>query len=304
VQYFRRKTLVSRWILAAVVLLYWLVPPVPWQAAFALDQGLSPMPGAGNPVAVAFVPNKEALADRPVGPSAGRSFGNVFVLLPVRATGVPDQSVLLADNSTAKLVTQNGEVHNTGGQMGFSIWKEQPSEGDKPITYGIRVPSTLYQRIADQPLRVEIDYSLTLLRQKESQTLPAAGGDLRTPQFGWCGTKLTDDGLQVLFGCVKAGDEPGCTSLVLEHPPTGARNHRVTMCRPDYSPYRTRFDRDVLGRLTVALNFTDASVADPLAVKPSMFGEATVTARAYGAEDHFVRHLVIPEIRLRDWATE
>jgi hypothetical protein len=262
------------------------------------------MPGAGNPVAVAFVPNKEALADRPVGPSAGRSFGNVFVLLPVRATGVPDQSVLLADNSTAKLVTQNGEVHNTGGQMGFSIWKEQPSEGDKPITYGIRVPSTLYQRIADQPLRVEIDYSLTLLRQKESQTLPAAGGDLRTPQFGWCGTKLTDDGLQVLFGCVKAGDEPGCTSLVLEHPPTRARNHRVTMCRPDYSPYRTRFDRDVLGRLTVALNFTDASVPDPLAVKPSMFGEATVTARAYGAEDHFVRHLVIPEIRLRDWATE
>jgi hypothetical protein len=76
------------------------------------------------------------------------------------------------------------------------------------------------------------------------------------------------------------------------------------MCRPDYSPYRTRFDRDVLGRFSVALTFTDASVPDPMAVKPSMLPDATVTARAYGAQDHFVRHLVIPEIRLRDWSTE
>jgi hypothetical protein len=211
----------------------------------------------------------------------------VFVLLPVRATGVPDQSVLLADSSTARLVTQNGEVVDLGNQMGFQIWKEQPGEGEKPITYGVRLPSSLYHRLADQPLRVETDYSLTLLRQEESQTLPAAGGDRRTPQFGWCGTRLADDGLQILFGCVKAGEEPGCTSLVLEHPPTGARNHRVTMCRPDYSPYRTRFDRDVLGRFSVALTFTDASVPDPMAVKPSMLPDATVTARAYGAHNYF-----------------
>jgi hypothetical protein len=303
-QYFRRKTLVSRWMLAGVVLLYFLVPPMPFQAAFALNQRLSLAPGAGNPVAMGFVPDKAALADRPVGPSNSRALGNVFVLLPVRATGIPDQSVLLGDASNARLVTSSGEVHELGYQMGFGIWNDQPGEGEKPITYGIRVPSALYQRIADQPLRVEIDYSLTLWRQKESQTLLAAGGDRRTPLLGWCGTKLADDGLEILYGCIQAGSEPTCFSVTLEHPPTGARNRRSGMCRPDYSPYRIGFERDALGHLTMALPFTDPSIPDPLAVRASMLAEATVTARAYQAEDHFVRHMVIPEIRLKEWGME
>ena len=189
--------------------------------------------------------------------------------------------------------------------MTFGIWNEQLGEGEKPITYGISVPREIYQRIADQPIRVEIDYSLTLWRQKETQTLPAAGGDQRTTQLGWCGTKVADDGLEILYGCVRAGNEPSCISVTLEHPPTGARNRRGGGCRPDFSLYRSGFYRDdVLGHLMVALPFTDPSVPDPLAVRVSMLAEATVTARAYQAQDHFVRHMVIPEIRLREWATE
>ena len=305
VQYFRRKTMVSRWLLVALALAYIFTPPLPWQNAFALNQRLSPAPGAGNPVAMSFVPNKEALADRPVGPSNIKRYGNVFVLLPVRATGMPEQSVLLGDRSSARLVTRDGEVHDLGYQMTFGIWNEQPGEGEKPITYGISVPSAVYQRIADQPLRVEIDYSLTLWRQKETQSLPAAGGDQRTAQLGWCGTKLADDGLEVLYGCIQAGNEPTCFSVVLEHLSTGARNRRNATCRPDYPIYRSGFYRDdALGHLMVALPSTDPSIPDPLAVRASMLPEATVTARAYQAQDHFVRHMVIPEIRLKEWATE
>jgi hypothetical protein len=189
--------------------------------------------------------------------------------------------------------------------MGFQIWKERPGEGDKPITYGIRVPAAVYQRIADQPLRVEIDYFLTLMGQTDTQTLRAAGSDQRTRRLGWCGTRGGEDGLQVLYGCIQAGDASTCTSVVLEHPPTGARNPRVGLCRPEYSPYRTRHEHDdALGRFVVALNFTDPSVVDDTAVKASMLGEATVTARAYEVRDHFVRHVVGPEIKLREWATE
>ena len=302
-QYYLRKTILSRWLMAGVVLLYLLAPVVRWQSAFALEQRLSPNTSAGNPVSIRFEPNREALADRQVGPFNYRTFGEVFILLPVRGVGVPDESVLTGEFSTVRLVLPDGQVQNLGHQQGFQIWKEQPGDGEKAITWGIRVPRAVYQRIADQPVRVEIDYSLTLMRLKESQTIPASGGDQRTAQLGWCGTKADDAGLLVQYACFRTG-ELGCTSVVLEHKPSGARNPGNRLCRPDYAPYRYRYSPSILNRFTIELPFTDASVADAKAVKASMVGEATVTARAYEAQAHFVRQVVIPEIRLKEWATE
>jgi hypothetical protein len=304
VQYFWRKTILSRWLMAGVVVLYMLVPRVPWQTAFAMEQRLSPSPGAGNPIAINFVTDRSAMADRQVGPGNGRAFGSVFVLLPIRATGVPEPSVLVGDASIARVITPDGQVHNLGGQGGFRIWKEQPGEGEAAITYGIRVPRELYRPLADQPVRVEIDYSLTLMGFKESQTLPASGGDIRSAAMGWCGTTVDQDGLQILYGCIQVGTPAGCTSVVLEDKAVGAQNHRVGTCNPNYSPFRSNFQGDVLGRSTLSMPFADPSTGDPTLVTPAMLGHATVTARAYEVRDHFVRQLVIPQIRLRDWATE
>ncbi len=304
IQYYWRKTLVSRWLTVVVGLIYWLIPPVPWQTAFALEQRLAPAPGAGNPIAINFVPDRSALADRAVGPGNGRSFGSVFVLLPIRATGIPEPSVLLGDASTARLITQDGQVHNAGGQSGFKIWKEQPGEGEGAFTYGIRLAPELYRQVADQPVRVEIDYSLTLMGFRESQTLPANGGDVRSAAMGWCGTTVDADGLQILFGCLRPGNTDWCTSVLLEAKAVGARNHRGGDCRPDYSPFRFNFEGDVLTRAVFPMPFADPSIGDPTLVTPAMLAQATVTARTYEVRDHFVRQLVIPQIRLREWATE
>jgi hypothetical protein len=303
IQYYWRKTLASRWLTAVVVLIYLLIPPVPWHTAFALEQRLSPNPGAGNPVAIQFVPDRSALADRQVGPGNARAFGSVFVLLPIRATGVPEPSILVGDASTARVITQDGQVHNAGGQNGFKIGKEQPGEGEGAITYGIRLAPELYRRVADQPVRVEVDYSLTLMGLKESQTLPANGGDVRSA-MGWCGTEVDQDGLQVLLGCLRPGNPDWCTSVVLEAKALGARNHKSWLCQPNYSPFRFGLDGEVLGRAVFAMPFADPSIGDPTLVTPAMLSQATVTARVYEVRDHFVRQLVIPEIRLRDWATE
>jgi hypothetical protein len=303
-QYFRRTTILSRWLMAGIVVLYMLVPPVPWQSAFALEQRLSPNPGAGNPIAINFVPDRSAIADRAVGPGNSRAFGNVFVLLPIRATGLPEPSILLGDASFARLITPDGQVHNIGGQNGFGIWKEQRGEGEAAITYGIRVRPELYRSIADQPVRVEIDYSLTLMGLRESHTRPASGGDVRSAGMGWCGTKVDSDGLQILYGCIHVGNPDWCTSVVLEDQAVEAHNRRVSTCRPNYSPFRSDFQGDVLGRIALSMPFADPSIGDPTLVTPAMLGQATVTARFYEVRDHFVRQLVIPQIRLRDWATE
>ena len=71
-----------------------------------------------------------------------------------------------------------------------------------------------------------------------------------------------------------------------------------------YSPFPFNFDGDVLARAVSSMPFADPSIGDPTLVTPAMLSQATVTARTYEVRDHFVRQLVIPQIRLREWATE
>ena len=303
-QYSRRKTMLARWLMVAVVLVYTFLPPVPFDSAFAIEQRLSPEPGIGNRVTISFEPNREGLEDRKVGPSDSAGLGYVFVLFPIRITGIPDEAVLIGDFSKARLIAPDGKSYDLGQQNGFRRWTEYPSDGNALMNYGIRVPQDVYRRLEDQPVRVEIDYSLTLLRLADSQILAASGGDGRTKRLGWCGTRVDQVGQQILFGCIAAGQQPSCVSLILEYEPSGARNPVVSFCRPDYSPYRYRFGPDALGRFTLSLPFGNPSSTDLYPVKASMLAESRVRARTYEPQGHFVRQLMIPQIHLRDWATE
>ena len=302
-QYYFRKTKTARLLTVGVVLLFLLVPTVPWQTAFALEERLSPSPGAGNSVGLSFVPDREALGDRPVGPMRYDSRSDAFILLPVRATGMPNEAVLIGDASKVRLSMPDGKIEALGYQMGFQISKEEPGEGEKPISYVIRVPRSLNARIADQSVRVEIDYFLTLLRVVGAENLPATGGDQRTQSLGWCGTRISDSGGEVLLGCVLAGPAPTCASVVLEHIPSGARNRRSGICRPDYSPFRRGIGPDAMVRFTEALPFGNPAGIDTYPVKEPMLPQSQVKVRMYEAMDHFMRQLAIPNVRLREWAS-
>ena len=162
-QYFFRRTFIARLLVVGVVLIFLLVPAVPWQTAFALEQRLSSNPAAGNGVSVAFVPGRETLRDGPVGPLP-YDRGDASVMLPIRVAGVPDGAILFSQTSTVRVFTSDGQTRmnegpilNLGYQMGITIRKEEPGEGEKPINYVIRVPRSIYARIADQSVRVDID---------------------------------------------------------------------------------------------------------------------------------------------------
>ena len=300
-QYYLRKTLLARALTAGFVLLLLLVPGVPWQNAFAVEQRLSPVSGSANVVHLMFVPDHDILGDRPVGPVQYGSRSDAFVLLPVRVTVSQDEAVVIGETSKVRLILPDGQTQNLGHQMGFQVMKEMPADGQKLISYVIRVPHGLYSRIAEQPIRVEIDYDLTLLSLVDKQTLPATGGEQRTRPLGWCGTKISDAGGEVLLGCIQAGRLPTCASFVLEHIPSGARNPRKAICRPDYSPFRINYGPDALSRFTEILPFGDPAGIDTYPVKEPMLPESQVIARVYEAKDHFVRQLAIPQIRLHEW---
>lgn len=302
-QYSLRKTFVSRLLIACAVPILLLVPAVPWQTAFALEQRLSPSPGAGNAIRISFVPD-QVPAVRPAGPSLYDGRSDSVVLLPIRVTGAPGNAILHDDTSTVRITTADAKAETLPYRVGFQCRNESPSTGEKTISYAIRVPRQLFARIADQPLRVDIDYDLTLLQLVDSQSLPATGGEQRTRALGWCGTKLSAAGGEVIFGCIQARQPPACISVVLEYTPTGAQNRRAGICHPDYSPFRRGYGLDALSRFTEILPFGNPNGEDTYPVKENMLPDSQVKASVYEPKDHFTRQLTISQIRLRDWVAE
>jgi hypothetical protein len=309
-QYSFRKTFTSRLLIVAILLVFLLVPSVPWLTAFALEERLSPNAAAGNTVSVSFVPDHATPQDGPVGPKP-YDRGDASIMLPIRVTGVPDGAILYGEASTVRVITQDGHNQMTedrvpplGVQMGIPLQRtDEIGKSDKPFTYALRIPRDLYARIADQSVRLEIDNYLTLLKLADTQTLPATGGDQRSRGLGWCGTRISEGGGEIQVGCIQAGAPPSCGSAVLEHIPTGARNPPIAICvRPDYSPFGFRYGPDALSRFTETLPFGNPAGVDTYQVKEPMLPDSRVKLKIYEAEDHFERQLAIPQIRLRDWA--
>jgi hypothetical protein len=329
-QYFRRKTLIARVMVVAIALAVQLIPRVSSANALAIQRRLSPDPQAGKAIHVEFVADRSAAVERMPGPFAPQNSGDIFVVLPMRVTGLPNPSVLYGDGSRVKLILASGEVIDLRYQMGLQIRREFVAGGadqqvielrgpgggsvttdrgfitDKPVTWGIRVPLVLYRRIKDEPVRVEIEYALSLIGLADEQHLLATGGDSRSKALGWCGTRLDEEGSRVLVGCVQASERTGCTSFVLIHKPSGIRNTAQTNCMPSYSPFRFgSHEPDAFNRIGIALGYGDGGPnARVDVVQASMIGESEVIARVFRARDHFTRNVVIPEIRLADWAKE
>src|ERR1700683_5491116 len=157
-------------------------------------------------------------------------------------------------------------------QIGIPLLRmDEIRKSDKPFTYALRLPRNLYSRIADQPVRLEMDFYLTLLKLADQQTLPATGGDQRTGNLGWCGTKISEAGGEIQVGCIQTGATPTCGSAVLEYMPTGAHNPPIGICaRPDYSPLRFRYGPDALSRFTETLPIGNPSGVDTYPVKEPM----------------------------------
>lgn len=306
-QYFRRKTMPARWLMGAAALLCLCTGFFPWQAAFAIQQARTARPGSAGAVMVAFEPSRGKL-HRPgglniyqPGPRSRISEGDVFVYLPLRIAGLPDDSVLRADHAEVRLISSDRGVRSIEPLDNLEVRREGHGESEKRIYYGIHVPGDIYALIVDQPVRLEIDYSVTLFGLGASYALPALNGDQRTPDLGWCATKVNSAGTSVNFRCLQAGKAPSCSTLFLEHTPSGRRNPALSSCSPDYGPYLRRSIPDAMGRFGRNLPFRDPSGLAQYPVDGSQIAESRVVVRTYQPLDHFTRRIEIPEIRLKDW---
>jgi hypothetical protein len=306
-QYFRRKTLVSRFLVVLFGFMILATQFLPWKPAFAIEQRLSMKPNAGKDAVVAF---DSALGKfpSPSGLRASSEQGRRYyagehssVYLPLEVAGIHTDAFLLTDRVEVRFIGMDGKTayHGIGERLEFA------DEGPNKSSYQeIQVPTSVYRDIKDQPLRAQVDYSWTLFGLEASYSIRALGGDERMPGFGWCETKMNEAETVVELHCMQPGKGPTCATLFLENKATGQRNPARSSCHSDYSPYSGWYIGDNMAHFGANIPFRDSSGLAKFPVDGPQLPQSRVVIRAYQPENHFTRSLTIPEIRLRDWEAQ
>jgi hypothetical protein len=297
VQYFRRRTILARGLAAGAALLAMLCLFLPWNLAFAIQQRISPNPGAASAVAAYFDPEMGRFPFY-----RGSNGDSVNVYLPLRFGNLPADSALISDRAEIWLRDASGASTRVGSRSGVSV--RQETGVGKPAAYlQVNVPDDLYQRLQDQLGQLEIDLSLTLFRSAGSHAIPALNGRARFPELGGCVTRINAAETAVRVGCVPLEEMPACAGLRLEHIPSGQVNPPQFQCQAgSYAPY---FDALlVTPPPTRNVPFRDLSGLAKFPVDGSQLDQSQIVIETYKEVDHFQRTVVIPSTRLKDWTAE
>src|SRR5207247_2209917 len=149
-QYFRRKTESAIWLTATVTSLVLFSGFMPWQLAFAIQQRRAPNPDASRQIVMAFEPeagksrSKRRINDDDMNRRSHGIDGDLFVYVPLRIGGLPDDSVLKADLSEALLIAPDGRAESLGVGNDLEIRKEGNGDGEERVHHGIHIRGDLY----------------------------------------------------------------------------------------------------------------------------------------------------------------
>lgn len=307
-QYFRRATAYARGIVIGAVLLAPLAILLPWRPAYSLQQQLSVDPASSKNIGIAFDPALGRLAMKP----GGRNYAN-SIWLPLHVSGLIPHSLVINDRTYVRIVDARGKILYEGPTVGqpralSDIIDNFPvrtaAGGDIRTHQLVTLPGRILDLIGKQPVRAELDYSLTLFRVEAADRIAALNGDRQMPDIGRCRTAVDGDGDDVELLCIATGRIPTCTSAVLENSTNGKQNPALNICLPDYSPYTRPFMRFPMYPFGLNLSFRDPQGLAKYPVDSAQLADAQVALKTYKPVVHFTRHLTISAIRPADWEAQ
>ncbi len=311
-QYGRRRTLRSRMVFGAGLLVFMFVPWLPWRPAFALQEWLGPQ-GPGGRISIAFstpphggsapipaaTPEMLGSVARREGEDGGIVSGKnpkdfVRIVVPLTVSNLPADSILRGDRAKVWLMGPHGALYCGTSQV-FDL-RAPVGGGEAVLGQAIDIAALTYERLAHEPLELRIDYSLTLLRARTVGTLSVPGtADL--PGLGRCADQA-DSPKRLVVACMTVGAEPPCVSIRLDPATGGARGPQTSRCRPDYEPVALRFAAKPFTRFQKLLPPAGSRAAHqrvyPLA-------GAHVRFTLYEPLAHFSRRLQIEGLQLSEW---
>jgi hypothetical protein len=314
-QYFRRSTREAQAVFGAALLLFVLMPSLPWGPAFAIQQGLAAHPEAGRAVSIDFDPGARYAVNADASHLDSQVFredsdakkkgtvGFVQIVLPLQISGVPVGLLLHTDRSVVRLVRADGKTLYRGRGHVFDLRAPDGGAASAVLGQTIQIPAAIYQKAGGQSLRLEVDYSLTMLRSRTLPRLTAVDGQLRMPEVGQCASRIDADHSAIQVACREVGALPPCMSAALEQANGARRNPEKFDCDLDYEPRRLRFSSEPINIFAVRLPLRDpeGGAAAHFPLDETQLSTAQVVLRVYEPLAHFSRHLVIPQLRLQDW---
>lgn len=307
-QYFRRATRPARAVAIGAVCLAPILMLLPWTPAFSLQQMVSVDPDAAKAIGIAFDPSLGKLVMEPGSRNDARS-----IWLPLHVSGLRPQSMVINDRTYVRVIDDDGKTIYRGATMGqiqalSDIIDNFPVRttvgGDVRTHQRVTLPGRIYDLVGNRPVRIELDYSLTLFRLEGADRIAAVDGDKPMTNIGRCKSGIDSDGDEIEVLCIGAGRIPSCGSAVLENPVSGKRNPPHDLCQPDYSPYIRPFMRFALYPFGVDVGFRDPQGLAKYPVDSAQLADAQVVLKSYAPVTHFTRHLVIPQVRLSDWGAQ
>jgi hypothetical protein len=308
--YAKRAVLTARVVFCGGLSVCALVLVLPFGPAFAFQMWLSPQPTGQSEVSVAFDPAlaREQSQQRAAGVANALTDDAATVVFPLRYAGVPPGTVVNVEHSQIRIVDESGKTLLRRAGYPFPpmdlLGPHFPSiaaSGALLRQEYLLMPAELYRQFSDRPVRLEIEQFMTLLRLRTVATLSAAGGDERVAGVGRCTTRLDRSGTGIEARCSAAGELPPCMSMMLALP-GGAQNPQSLQCNLDYAPWRTNPWLGALSQVAARLPFTDPTGHVRYAVDASQLHDARVVFTVYEPSAHFVRHVEVPQTRLRDLA--
>jgi hypothetical protein len=276
-------------LFAGGVVLFSLIPALPWGPAFSIQKTFAANPQVSQQVRVTVELDTPlsavdaAPALLTVSKTHSPPANTVRVALPLQFTGVPVGAIVHADRSSVRLVRGNGVVVYRGMGEAFDV------PGNGLYWQALDLPENVYSMLAEQSVRVEMEYFATVLQGVAVSGRLGLNDARRLPEFGWCATRVDSKNASVEVGCRQIGALPFCISMALRSSMDLRSPREHFVCELNYEPAPLRFSVDPIDHVEGELQVIDLGSNPEVAI------------RVYEPVDHFSRKVVAPQFHLRDW---
>lgn len=283
VQYRWRRITGARWAFGAAAVVWLAIGFLPAHAAFVIEERLAGDPAAASAIQVQFAPDAgrfhppggaRPIRIRPTGPTEETALWIPFRFPGLRADGI------LSGEVRERLIPPRGMAVDLGPVFLFG-------DATKPHHQLTWIPPAVYERWKDEPVSLEVQLDLTLLRFGAPREMPRSDSKQWIDQKELCATRLAG-GIQLEIGCMAPGNG---ALMVLTLGDPGRR--MISGNRADYAPYFGRVAGDSISRIR-------PEVPPLVAQAPG----TSVSLWALRPQAQFDRRIMISNIKLSDWRAE
>jgi hypothetical protein len=311
-QYYERRTSLSRGLLAAGVVLLVIVQ-LPWNAAFAV-QTWAGVPIGSVPSALEVAAGETTIASSTtsgrsrqdnakraaqaflqgdvdaaveIERSMGKSHGApVTFTVPLQIKGLTHDEFLVVDRAHFSVLDAKGATLYRGSR---AERKSAPfnTDADGTAIQIFEMPAADFQKIRARAVSLVIDYSLTVRAVVAQHKMPATGGELRSPEIGVC--RSDADASAAIVRCRQIGRAPNCYTAML-YAPDGRHNPEVRACGSDYRPFIPA-PMNILSFAGMEMPMRDSYGVAHYDVDGSQIQDSYIVMKVYETGEHFQRQV-------------